>query len=380
MASRVNCSDLKRATTTWESEDPFKERPTTSHFVCGQFEHGRKYPYTEEMGLKLEESPFFANYPLTRRLITNPNDKLKTKVSTWVLRFFSVLSLGILPATLLMGDLLILKKRERKLALPPIDGVGLSREQAIYRRICAAANFFWGLGTHKNLIISLLERGRLKNLEEIHTFLINEVVKMYVKKGVSKQKIVKTLKVPFTRQKHPLSYFFDIGELISKYESGMSNQKIFSQLAERLVSKGVRKKLEMELLVKKDFANEINIKRGSKSRLDANFIARLFFWGGVGEMAMRFCLEKLLYDEEEKKFLNEIISRFLNGESREEISKDLGLPSASYIYELAECNFGFSGDFFVFTLENWKVLTSMTKESLSERLDLDRSEATTQTG
>ena len=82
---------------------------------------------------------------------------------------------------------------------------------------------------------------------------------------------------------------------------------------------------------------------------------------------MKICLERALRDGQEKFLLNEIFSRFLNGESREEILKDLGLPSHSYIWKLADRCSIFKPSF-VFSSGDWRVLTSMIEKSVSERL------------
>ena len=265
MISVVTVSDLTRPTITGQSEGVFK---------CAQVEHEKKYPYAEKMGLRPREGRFFANYPLTRGYIVNPDDKLTTKVSKWFLGFFSVLSLGSLPAILLMNDLLILKMRKESLALPPIDERSLFRRELIYSQICTVIDFFWR-GYRENVIISLFEKGKLKSLEEIHTFLIGEVIEMHVKKGLSKEQIVRALNLPFTRQKHPMSYFFDLEEIISKYESGMNNQMIFGDLAKQFESAKGELKLRMSLCVKEGDFKVLGMERESTTDFDANFLAIL---------------------------------------------------------------------------------------------------------
>ena len=177
-------------------------------------------------------------------------------------KIFSVLSLGFLPAVLVINDLLTLKIKKEILALPPIDENSLFREQEIYRRICHFIDFFWGAGTHGNVIISLFEKGELKSLEEIHAFLVDEVVEMFVKEGFDKEEIVETLNLPFTKQKHPMSYFFHLKDIIAKYESGMNNQMILNDLAKGLDSETLKKKLKMRLLIKRGYWTEGDIKRG----------------------------------------------------------------------------------------------------------------------
>ena len=344
----------------------FSDLTSEGSFKYAQVEDEKKYPYAEKMGLRPREGRFFANYPLTGGYVVDPGDKLTAKVSKWSLGFFSALSLGSLPAILLMNDLFILKMRKRRLTFPPIDQRPRFRQQVIYRQICAVADFFWDAGTHKNVIISLFEKGKLKSLEEIHTFLIGEVVKMHLKEGVSKQKIVKTLNLSFTKQKHPMAYFFDIKDIIAKYESGMSNRSILSDLAKELDF--AKKKLRTSLLVKKRYSTEVRIYRKLGVHLDANFLARFFFWGELGEMVMRRCLKESFRDDEEKLFLNEILSRFLNGESREEILKELELPSPSYLDKLAQTSIDVLYPIFIFESEDWKVLTSMIRKSVSEKL------------
>ena len=365
MASAVDFSDLAsdsaRSTITGQSEGSLK---------YAQVEDEKKYPYAEKMGLRPREGRFFANYPLTGGYVVDPGDKLTAKVSKWSLGFFSALTLGSLPAILLMNDLFILKMRKGRLTFPPIDQRPRFRQQVIYRQVCAVADFFWGARTHKNVIISLFEKGKLKSLEEIHTFLIGEVVKMHVKEGVSKQKIVKTLNLSFTKQKHPMAYFFDIEDIIVKYEAGLSSQSIFSELSKEFDSESLKSKLVMRILVnlKGMRSTGVFMRREAETPLDANFIGRFFFWGGVGEMIMKRCLKNFLREDEEKLFLDEILSRLSNGESREEISKDLGLPSPSYIYGLAGHSLGVAGPFVVFSNEDWKLLNAMIRKSASEKL------------
>ena len=58
----------------------------------------------------------------------------------------------------------------------------------------------------------------------------------------------------------------------------------------------------------------------------------------------------------------------LNGEHYKEISKDLGLPSPSYIYRLPGHCLGVGGPFVVFSRKDWKLLNSMIEKSMLEKV------------
>ena len=249
-------------------------------------------------------------------------------------------------------------------------------EWEMLHRIYFIIESFWGPGTHNNVIISLLEKGELKTLEEIHAFLVEEVIRLYEKEGKSKQKIVEEVGLPFTDQEHPMLSLcfrntsnvafverqflseegFILGEegFIAKYQSGMSNQEIFEHYVQ---------------------------KRGILSRSDPSiykWIGR-YFWGRKGQIIVRESVTKVLgiehacptYKREEKPFWDRLILRFLDkGESRETILKDLGLPSALQIHILIKGrSFGTREDrdhLETLLLEkDFQVLFSMIEKSLS---------------
>ena len=213
-----------------------------------------------------------------------------------------------------------------------LENNGLMPPWETRHRICFIIDSFWGARTHNNVIISLLERGNLKSLEEIYAFLIEKVIRLYEKGKKSKEEIVEEVNLPFVEQEHPMlslcfrdpgnpsfeREFLDEEGLVAKYESGMSNQEIFEDCAR---------------------------KRGILIRSDPHiyrWIGR-YFWGSEGEVIIRRGLRKLLginpdfrtYLREEKPFWDRLFSLFLESrESREEILKDLGLPSPLQIYRL----------------------------------------------
>ena len=144
----------------------------------------------------------------------------------------------------------------------------------------------------------------------------------------------------------------DNDALIAKYRSGMSNQDIFKHYVE---------------------------KRGVLSRSDPSiykWIGR-YFWGDKGEILVRKSLRKALgieldsptYAREERSFWDRLALRFLeNRESREEILKDLGLPSTLQIYKLVRDRpfWMLIGKCFeiIFMDKDYQVVLSMIEKSL----------------
>ena len=208
---------------------------------------------------------------------------------------------------------------ENKYALP--------RSQMLYQTR-SIAELFWGKFTCDNVIVSLFERSKLellgeihslKSLEEIHAFMLSVVMKMHKERGMSKKEIVRAIDLPFVNLKHP--FFLPPFEykkygllaetgIINAYESGKSNWEVISNW---------------------------KIPRG-KSFLDQQlFMIGTYFWGEMLDIflqALRFTLG-LNRSENQYKLFKELCFRLVeNGESREKILKDLGLPSASYLYHL----------------------------------------------
>ena len=244
---------------------------------------------------------------------------------------------------------------------------GLIPPWEMLHRICFIINFFWGSRTHHNVIISLLERGNVKSLEEIHAFLVEGVIRLYEKEGKSKEGIVEEVNLPFVNQEHPILILFLKGytnalierELLSsnglifKYKSGMSNQELFEDYAK---------------------------KRGILGRSDPRTYKWIgkYFWGDEGEVIVRKSVKKLLgidpesytYEREERLFWDCLALHFLEKrESREEILKELGLPSPLEIYDLVKnwAFWVFFGKSFedLFIEENFQVLFSMIEKSIS---------------
>ena len=230
-------------------------------------------------------------------------------------------------------------------------------------QIRSIVNSFWGSGIHDNVIISLFEKGEFKNLKEIHTFLENRVIKPYKEEGKSKQEIVESIKLPFVNITHPLlgPFFYKntnspfkrdralLGEggLIGKYESGMSTRGILRTLNRKV-------KLINSFLI---FQRTLR-----------------FFWANECRIILS-ALSEILNMQETKLFLDRLLFRFLNGESREEILEGLGLPSAAYIQQIRNEieNHPLQGEEAkAFKIEKIRGLVSMVKKSLNkEEVEFD---------
>ena len=184
-----------------------------------------------------------------------------------------------------------------RLKLPSPKMVKLPQSEML-NRTRYIADCFWGSHTHDNVIISLFERGELKTLSEVHTFMEERVViEMYMEEGLSKSEIVDKINLPFVKQKHPFKDCTGIEELIAKYESGASNKEIYLSEGKSIIK---------------------------------------YFWGAKGEIVVWAILNNLLSLERQEVLFAKIYSLFLGGKSREEILEGFGLPSASYIYYLIE--------------------------------------------
>ena len=212
-----------------------------------------------------------------------------------------------------------------------------------YYRICYIIECFWGPGTSNNVIVSLLEKGgELKSLDNINTFLVDEVIGMY-KAGKSKEEILQAIDLPFVKQEHPMFRLltrcckvfprlpetgklelYRAEHLFSEYESGKSNGEIL-----RLFEQFYHLADPDSTRLRTPFING-----GSGS----NAVTSLYFFGQEGEVFMSKILKRGSFFSEKKEslFWDELRCRLDAGESREAILKDLRLPLPPHIYHLVE--------------------------------------------